>query len=219
MNITIISDTHLSHRFDVRKYKYLVSILASADRVIINGDFWDGYLTSFDQFVTSPWKKLFPLLKKKKALYLFGNHDKREYSDTRIRLFCTQAHTEMKLDFGRYRLHIEHGDRVVPLIDSYIPWVQRHAFLTRIAQNYERVGLSILGTRFLLLEYTKHNNRMKEYARTSIPHNAILLCGHSHLPELSLSKRFANSGFINHGYGSYLRIDKDELSLIREQYE
>lgn len=218
MNITIISDTHLSHHFDVRKYRYLVSVLSSADRVIINGDFWDGYLTTFDQFVSSPWKKLFPLLKKKRTLYLFGNHDKREYSDKRISLFCTQAHKEMKLDFGRYQLHIEHGDRLVPLIDSYIPWVQRHALLTQLAQGYEGLGLSVLGTRFLLLAYANHNNRMKAYAKSSLPSNAILMCGHSHLPELSLSKRFANSGLINHGYASYLRIDKDELSLVREQY-
>ncbi len=41
MRILVISDTHLTHKFDQRKFEYLLSIISQADKVIINGDFWD----------------------------------------------------------------------------------------------------------------------------------------------------------------------------------
>ena len=64
MKILVFSDTHLSSTFEEKKFNLLKEIISRADRVIINGDFWEGYLISFKEFLDSRWKELFPLLKK-----------------------------------------------------------------------------------------------------------------------------------------------------------
>jgi predicted MPP superfamily phosphohydrolase len=87
MQTLIFSDTHLTKGFNRKKYEFLREIIEPVDRVIINGDFWDGYLTSFDKFVNSEWQKLFPLLKEKQTIYLYGNHDKTKWCDSRVNLF------------------------------------------------------------------------------------------------------------------------------------
>jgi predicted phosphodiesterase len=87
MKILVISDVHLDNAFEKPKYRFLKKIIRRADRVIINGDFWDGYLVKFQQFIQSPWKSLFPLLKSKKTIYIYGNHDKKILSDKHTALF------------------------------------------------------------------------------------------------------------------------------------
>src|SRR5689334_5828739 len=89
MKLLIFSDSHLSARFDEAKYNYLRWIITHADKVVINGDFWDRDLTTFDQFVNSDWRKLFPLLLSKATTYIYGNHDWKGYCDERVNLFST----------------------------------------------------------------------------------------------------------------------------------
>jgi hypothetical protein len=59
MQTLIFSDTLLHQKFDQKKYNFLLKIIKAADQVIINGDFWDSDLSSFDKFVKSRWKQLF----------------------------------------------------------------------------------------------------------------------------------------------------------------
>ena len=63
--ILIFSDTHLTKRFEEKKYNLLVRLVSSSDRVIINGDFWDSWFVSFKDFLGSKWNKLFPLLRER----------------------------------------------------------------------------------------------------------------------------------------------------------
>ncbi len=81
MKTIVLSDTHLYEEFDEKKFNFLKRIISKVDRVIINGDFWDSYICSFSDFINSPWKKLFPLLKTKKTVYIYGNHDKKSLTD------------------------------------------------------------------------------------------------------------------------------------------
>src|SRR3990167_5228492 len=96
MKVLVFSDSHLDHNFEPKKLSYLKKLVRSVDQVIINGDFWEGYSITFDQFLSSKWNELFPLLKAKKAVYIFGNHDKKVLADKRMRLFYH--------DFRRYTL-------------------------------------------------------------------------------------------------------------------
>ena len=71
MKILVISDSHLDQNFEQDKLIFLKQLVESVDQVIINGDFWEGYSISFEEFLNSPWKELLPLLKKKKdGIYL-----------------------------------------------------------------------------------------------------------------------------------------------------
>src|SRR3990172_1424130 len=68
MKILVFSDSHLTDKFEEKKFYFLKKIIRQSDFVIINGDFWDGYLTTFNRFISSNWSKLFPLLKLNKIL-------------------------------------------------------------------------------------------------------------------------------------------------------
>ena len=72
MKTLVLSDTHLTDRFDERKFNFLRAIILPSDQVIINGDFWDSWFTDFDGFVSSKWSGLFLLLLKKNTIYLNG---------------------------------------------------------------------------------------------------------------------------------------------------
>ncbi len=80
MKTIIFSDAHLTNRFDEPTYRFLENMILSADKIIINGDFWDGEVVSFNQFINSKWQKLFPLLLERKAVYIYGNHDRQRIS-------------------------------------------------------------------------------------------------------------------------------------------
>ena len=121
MRTLIISDTHLTHRFDERKYYFLEKLISSYDHVILNGDFWDGYTTTFDKFVNSKWSGLFPLLKAKNAIYLFGNHDQERYTDERVNLFSVEQKKSHTIEIGIDTYHIEHGHVLEPGIDGILP--------------------------------------------------------------------------------------------------
>jgi len=79
MKILVISDLHLTTRFDEKKCEFLEKLINRADKVIINGDFWEAYDLKINSFISSKWNKLFKYLKKNNSIYLFGNHDKKTY--------------------------------------------------------------------------------------------------------------------------------------------
>ena len=125
MKTLIISDTHLYHVFDKRKFFLLKKLFSSVDQVILNGDFWDGYRTTFDTFVSSPWKELFPLLKKKGAIYIYGNHDRKNFSDERTSLFSIIQKSNHLLTVDKQTYHIEHGHLLHKPIDSLYPFSKK----------------------------------------------------------------------------------------------
>lgn len=218
MRILIFSDTHLYHHFDKKKYEFLYKTISNADTVVINGDFWDGYLTTFEKFIHSPWKKLFPLLKKKNTIYIYGNHDKKEWSDKRAHLFSTQQKDAVVLDFGNYRLLVEHGNRIAPKLDGQLAWIPRHPFFGYIAAYFQKIGLSTMGEGFLAFWYEKSHAKLRAYAQKVCKKQEILVCGHSHVANLSIGLHYANSGMIRDRIGQYLLIENEEIKLIKDHY-
>ena len=218
MRVLIFSDTHLSHVFDKKKYVFLRNIITKSDRVVINGDFWDGYLTTFDKFVASKWKDLFPLLKKKQTIYLYGNHDKKKWSDERVKLFSADQRKSVVLDFGNYRLLIEHGDSIVHKIDYLLPWLPRYVLFGYMSDYFLRLGIISMGEAFLAFWNAKFNEKMMKHAREVCKENEILMCGHTHLAQLAINRHFANSGLIRFGLGQYLLVENEEVKLIKDHY-
>ena len=82
MKTLIISDTHLYHVFDKRKFFLLKKLFSSVDQVILNGDFWDGYRTR--QYQSRPLGRYAAALKPLPAIPLaLPNHLPGEYSSSR----------------------------------------------------------------------------------------------------------------------------------------
>jgi len=217
MSTIIISDTHLTSRFNAKKFKYLKKILSQTDKVIINGDFWDGYLVSFDKFIKSKWQKLFPLLKSKKTIYIYGNHDSRKLTNQKISFFTKDQHDSLDIKVGNKDLHIQHGHAIAPEIDDLFPWIFRRKPIVYLSEINERLKTRLRGEKFLA-KYQSVNDKIKDWYFKSLPRNKILVCGHSHFAELDLDNNFINSGLIRHGYARYLKIKGDNIELIQERY-
>ncbi len=218
MVTVVFSDTHLTKKFEKAKFDFLSKLITPADRVIINGDFWDGYIVSFDDFIESGWKKLFPLLKSRETIYIFGNHDRESLSDKSLNLFSVSQRYIYKMKEGGKILHIEHDCRIAPAADDRYFWLPHGRIVTAVYQLLrERIPLAILG-KPLLNYYKSQNNRMKKWLNSNLSENTILVCGHSHLAELDLRERYINTGFIRWGYGQYLKIDNGKMELIDKRY-
>ena len=109
MKTIVVSDTHLTAKFDKTKFNFLFNLFSSCDKLIVNGDFWSCYSSTFDEFVNSDWKELFPIMLRKNTTYIYGNHDREEFMDERINLFSNSACLRTKFTNGKTTFHIEHG--------------------------------------------------------------------------------------------------------------
>lgn len=216
MQTVIFSDTHLSNRIYRKKYEYLQSIIQPADRVIILGDFWDGFLTSFDKFVNSQWKRLFPLLLERQTLYVYGNHDRIQWSDSRVNIFSVEQASECRRQIGAHTLHLTHGHTVFTSLEDRIP-AFNHSLPLRVGASIDILHKIVWGRRFLREDNNK-NNPSRQWVTASLPQPDILVCGHSHYPEIDMEHRMINTGFIGSGYGNYVKITDEAIELVRERY-
>ena len=217
MKTLIVSDVHLYHVFDERKFLYLKNLFSSVDQIVLNGDFWDAHRTTFEVFVSSPWKNLFPLLKRKNTVYVYGNHDKKEYGDDRVSLFSAEQKESHILIVGEQKYHIEHGHLHQDMMNVFNSLSRNTLFyISNIGQRVEHM-LNIIGSphrTFLRKENGKIKNKLQITQSTY-----WYLCGHTHYEEIDEKNKFANSGFIQFGKASYLIIDSSGLSLKTERYK
>jgi len=136
MKTLVFSDTHFTKYFDKARYDFLVKTINDSDKVIINGDFWDSIVCSFDEFVASRWSGLFSLLKSKNAIYIYGNHDPESKCDNRVNLFSTKQSHSLRINLDEIELIIEHGDRIIGDFNTQYPWVKhRLDFIYKIFFN------------------------------------------------------------------------------------
>ena len=216
MKTLIVSDVHLTRIFNKRKYAYLVRLFSSVDRIILNGDFWDGYRTTFDRFVKSKWSALFPLLKEKQTIYLYGNHDAKKFCDKRVALFSVTQGDSFLLHTESDTLHVEHGHRVAPTFDMVIPipyWII--VTINFFSQVGEYLFTHLFNLHFLFL---KRVNRKIKRKLEKQGHGYWYLCGHTHYAEIDKDHKFANSGYIQYRRASYLIADSAGLTLHKERY-
>lgn len=217
MKTLVFSDSHLALPFDQKQFRFLEGIIKPADRVIINGDFWDGYITKFERFVNSPWKHLFPLLKEKRTVYVFGNHDQQRFADARLELFSDKQteRYELKLDGNRYIF--EHGHRLLPFgdeVDKKLRLSLKRS--TRIADNLEKMLISKTGSRYQRM-FRKHNWLIQQELQKELAENDIYLCGHTHSAEFNLKKKFINSGVVKHGLGQYVLLAEGKKPELKQE--
>lgn len=232
MRTIIFSDTHLTNRFDKHRSDFMRRIINRTDRVIINGDFWDDSVKNH-RFMVSQWKQLFPMLKKKKTIYVYGNHDKKEKWSEDVHQFCVRGCSEYRFRSGKREFIVKHGDSLVPaasyrhLQDKHKNPVARlfwwsaliiphrmHGLM--IALRLERLPIFFTEGRFY--ENFKYlNEHMKEHTR-QLGKDQFLICGHSHSQEIDMEKNYINTGFINHGIGQYAVIEDGKISMVDDRY-
>jgi predicted phosphodiesterase len=224
MKTIVISDLHLTNKFSQRTFNFLTKLFNSVDRVIINGDFWDSYITSFDKFVKSDWQQLFPLLKSKKTHYNYGNHDREKDCDQRVNLFSDTQGLSLTLEVGDKKLLIKHGNDLRPTLVESRPFLDTrlinnifykygafpfYGFLQRLSKgkfykNYPRAKATI--------------NFFKNWARENMKDDEILVCSHSHIGKIDWNNNFLSTGSLQNHWAEFLLINDDEISLVKKRY-
>jgi len=194
-----------------------VDIITQADTVIINGDFWDGYICTLDDFINSPWKALFPILKQKNTIYIPGNHDAQGLEDNRVMRFCDEVVATKKLEIDGINLHIEHGHNIYHLNDTTnIP----DFLIPMIAQgvHFFHYWMHTLTHDIYFNVYQRMNNSAKSWMDGNVENEELLCTGHTHLKEADPEHNFYNSGYIQFGHGSYIEIVDGSIKLITSSY-
>ncbi len=206
MKLLVFSDTHLTEFVEEKKFNILKDIVSKADKVVINGDFWDGYLSSFDEFRNSGWKNLFPILKKKKAVYVYGNHDNKQFHHTKLaRMFSDIQTDRFKLKIGDNTYIFEHGNRLLPFGDEDALQAQIKSTFNKLTNKIESMMIKTFGVhyqRFL----QKYNEVIKSKIVKELKKNEYYVCGHTHSAEIDRKNRFINTGVIKDGLAQYIHI-------------
>ncbi|MCA9377008.1 metallophosphoesterase [Candidatus Nomurabacteria bacterium] len=226
MKRVVISDLHLTNSFDQGLYDLLLEITKDYDEIIINGDFWDGYLISFDGFLRSKWSGLFPYLKEK-AVYTYGNHDPEIWQDERSMTFCKSVGDSYQVELpNKIRLRIQHGHRLHQYRGMT---VEKHLLLRAIGiipyilvNKYEKILSDMFGwEKFKYIwweDRASDNSKLKEVSQKLLGKDEILVAGHIHLPIFTPEKGYINTGAITHGLASYLEVDGEDMRMIYKKY-
>lgn len=203
MKVIVFSDTHLTDIYNHKIYEKLQKIISDADKVIINGDFWEGMKISFDYFLQTEWNKLFPLLKEKKTVYITGNHDYE--IDSRTNLFSEECVDKKNMKIGDCDYHFEHGDKIVEIS-------KKSKLLNTILCIFDTYGRKILGLGFYNVGFFL-NIKMILWKKKNLDKKTYLICGHSHFRALHKKIKYANSGYTKGEQVQYLEITNNEITL------
>ena len=225
MNRTlVIADIHLTDQFDQKLFNYLSKLFANYDQIIINGDLWEGWLINFDQFINSEWNKLFPLLKEKNTIYLWGNHDPEDLIDERYELFADELLESYNLVHPNKEIILTHGHQLIDInkLPRHVKWYYK---ALELSENYSPRMIDrftrrrILSIEVLLFKYLgiraitkssvppKLNQLIKDdIKQKAVADNTYYITSHTHLSSMEPHNNFYNTGFINHGYANYIEI-------------
>ena len=222
MKTIVISDTHLTNKFDERKFEFLKNLFLSCDQLIVNGDLWSAYSTTFDKFLNSKWKELFSIMLEKNTIYIYGNHDQKKFMDDRVTLFSIEQHERYNYQLGLNNYHIEHGHLFFKFKGFKNPiylLINRalrvdHMFRDPINKLINRViGIENLGEKSTFM-----NKKIKTGAKEIFKNNNILITGHTHIPEHDPNLKYINTGFIHFNMAWYLEITKNNYSFKSAKY-
>lgn len=215
----LFSDTHFSHIVDLKLLQYLKKRILSADRVIIVGDFWDVWHTSFDAFLASGWSEIFPLLKQRRTVYLWGNHDPKKYMDKRVKRFCSHIAREYIVKANGHRWIVTHGDIFTTTNEQLFRVTHEHEWAKSILRVWERIEYFVarkIGDRGLKMFDRKYDiavrNAVKKDGRRYIT-------GHTHVFRTDPTKKFLNTGFCRHGLAQTIEIVNGKFIFRSERYD
>lgn len=222
MKTIIVSDIHLTAKFDKNKFDFLKKLFQSCDKLIINGDFWSCYSSTFDEFINPDWKQLFPIMLAKNTSYLYGNHDKKEFMDQRVNLFSIDQNATLEFAQGKNNYHVEHGH-----LFFHHKSISNHRFMELnrnlkideiIRRPLDNLLLKKIGVERLSKLFRFTNKKIKDNGSKIFQNKIILVTGHTHLAESDLNLGYVNTGFIDHKMAWYLEISDDKYELKYTKY-
>jgi len=222
MKTIVVSDLHLTDKFEPRKFRFLQKLFSSCDKLIINGDLWCGFSTTFDGFINSDWKNLFPLMLAKHTVYIHGNHDNQEFLDFRVNLFCREVKSNIDLSTAGTTFHILHGHEFFKLTNkknlNLRKIIKRQKFYKIYFQFLYKFLFKTIGAKRLSKFFGYLNKKIIKKTKQFFINNQIVVSGHTHLPAFQPEKGYINTGFILSGLAWYLEIDDYSFRLLSAKY-
>ncbi len=222
MKTLVVSDTHLGSAFDPKQLDFLYSLFSLYDQIILNGDFWCYYSFDFKEFLESDWNILFPILKKKKAIYVYGNHDRKKWCNEGVNFFSEKQTSNYTLKSGQRKFFIEHGDCHLSKLTS------GNEFLIKAARKLNPY-IDELMEQFSLNTYPFLDNTipvflnklLKKYAKKDICKNlnTFYVSGHTHYAEFDKKLRYINTGYVGKKLAQFLEIEENHSQLFSLQYK
>ncbi|MDD3474926.1 MAG: metallophosphoesterase family protein [Candidatus Dojkabacteria bacterium] len=214
--ILVLSDTHLG-KYDKKKDTFLKNLVKDYNNIIINGDFWDSWATSFKDFINSEYKELFELLKSKNTIYIYGNHDYRaEYDKKSGDTFSNFQGIEYDTKIGNRDFHFEHGHRYFfntknPLFVNYYYIIDKIPFLGPMTNNITELTYKVFPSKVGKNKIsTKRNSYVKEIKAKDI----YYVMSHTHIPDIDEENKYINTGCIVGNFLSYVVIDNQGNPLL-----
>lgn len=221
MKYLVISDTHLTNRVEKRKLAFLLKLIEPYENIVIDGDFFEAKYIDTEKFLNSGYKPLFDALKSKNTTYIYGNHDPERYAKkVALRVSNQQLHS-LKLISGDKKLHFEHGHRFIPEKQTKFDKILKSKFVLKWSDTigsgfFERFlfpyTVGYLGGKWNIATLASISNDK------SIDHDAIVVCGHTHVTVYDPDNRFIDVGKIRANSASYLIIDDGKLELVKTRY-
>ena len=222
MKTLVISDIHLGRKFDQKKLDFLYSLFSLYDEIVLNGDFWCYYSFDFKNFLDSKWNELFPLLKKKNTIYIYGNHDRQSWCNEGVDLFSKEQFTSYTIKLGEREFFIEHGDSHL----SRLCAGNKHfvEFMRKVNPViFEIMDRATLNT-YPFLNNTIPlflNKLLKKYAAKNICKNpnTYYINGHTHYAEVDKKIGYINTGYVGNRLAQYLELGVNHSELFSVQYK
>ncbi len=156
-------------------------------------------------------------------MYLFGNHDKRNYADNRVLLFSDVQNEIYEFKNDNMKFIVKHGDSK-KLKYSFIKNVVQathmsEKFFTKYChEKLEHILVKIFGKTILQILFYKYNKVLKNDEAIKLKDHEMLICGHTHAATLDTKNHYANTGIIRHGIGQFITIENGKVKLHEEKY-
>ncbi len=217
MKTLVISDTHLGRKFDEKKLDFLYSLFSLYDEIILNGDFWCYYTFDFKEFLDSKWNILFPILKKKNTVYVYGNHDRKSWCDEGVNLFSEKQASSYFLKSGKRKFLIEHGDSHLRKLCS------GNETVIRFFRKINPVIFELMD-KFSLDTYPFLDNTIPLFLNKLLKKQAVgkdiyYVNGHTHYAEFDKRMGYINTGYVGNKLAQYLEIGEDYSELFSLEYK
>ncbi|MBP7859446.1 metallophosphoesterase [Patescibacteria group bacterium] len=208
MEYLILSDLHINKNDSSKKVQYLLKTIQNYKNIILNGDFYESILNTPDEIINGKFKPFIEALKAKNTYYIYGNHDPKKYSE-KLALYVSKWQGRfLKLDLGKYKYHIEHGDRL-----------HREFSLRNTAEKRFRLNITLILEHYLDFLVQIIGSNWNDIVRKNLQNDKlvkkdeILVYGHTHHKIFDLKNKIINGGFNNFGKSSFVILSENEPQL------
>ena len=223
MKTLVISDIHLGRKFDQKKLDFLYSLFSLYDEIILNGDFWCYYSFDFKDFLNSKWNQLFPLLKEKNTIYVYGNHDRESWCNGGVNIFSDKQVSNYTIQLGKRKFLIEHGDSHLSRL------CLENKYFVKFMRNVNPLIFEIID-KAALNTYPFFDNTIPVFFNKMLKKRALrkgitkkpqtyYINGHTHYAEFDEKAKYINTGYIGNRLAQYLELGINHSELFSVQYK